>query len=196
MRAGGIGPVLRRPYLVVLQHPSTTTPDDYAHAAQHMRETVDAIVALDRPTCLFWPGADPGSEAAAKVIRVAREERRLRHDRVHLFRNVPPMMFLRLVAHADCLIGNSSAGIRECSYLGTPVVNIGNRQDRRERATNVLDVEPVCSSIIAAVNKQSVRYYSSSKLYGDGKAGSRIAEVLATAPLTAHKGFCDVRFST
>jgi UDP-N-acetylglucosamine 2-epimerase len=77
------------------------------------------------------------------------------------------------------LVGNSSAGIREASYLGVPVVNIGTRQQGRERGPNVLDVGHDHEAIRAAVERQIDHgRYVSSRLYGRGDAGERIAEVL------------------
>jgi UDP-N-acetylglucosamine 2-epimerase len=70
-------------------------------------------------------------------------------------------------------------GIRECSYLGVPVVNIGTRQQGRERATNVLNVEPVAGRIAEALEVQERHGpYEQSTLYGDGHAGERIAKAL------------------
>src|SRR3990167_9276545 len=81
---------------------------------------------------VFWPGEDAGADAMSKVIRMK--------PWLHTVRSLPPSRFLRLLTQAGCLVGNSSAGIRECSYLGVPVVNIGTRQQGRERGPNVVDV--------------------------------------------------------
>jgi UDP-N-acetylglucosamine 2-epimerase len=95
-------------------------------------------------------------------------------------RNLPPNRFLRLLTQARVLVGNSSAGIRECAYLGVPVVNIGSRQHGRQRASNVLDVDH-SAQITSAIQRQMVHgRYPSSSLYGTGNSGERIAEVLAS----------------
>jgi UDP-N-acetylglucosamine 2-epimerase len=81
---------------------------------------------------------------------------------------------------ARVLVGNSSVGIRECSFLGVPVVNIGTRQSGRERGPNVIDVPHDVAAIREAVDRQIAHGpYESSTLYGDGHAGERIAAVLA-----------------
>jgi UDP-N-acetylglucosamine 2-epimerase len=99
-----------------------------------------------------------------------------------------PEDFLRLLAGSRCLVGNSSVGIRESSYLGVPVVNIGNRQQGRERARNVIDVGYNADEIVQATRKHLANgRYPSSPLYGDGKAGERIAHILARAPLSVEK---------
>jgi UDP-N-acetylglucosamine 2-epimerase len=78
--------------------------------------------------------------------------------------------------------------IRECSYLGVPAVNIGSRQQGRERGRNVIDVKHDRREIAQAIRTHQERGKSPRDLlYGDGKAGARIADVLATAPLTVEK---------
>ena len=80
---------------------------------------------------------------------------------------------------AKVLVGNSSVGIRECSYLGVPVVNIGTRQQGRERGPNVLDVAwHDAGEISNAVELARAMAPMKSTLYGEGHAGERIAEVL------------------
>jgi UDP-N-acetylglucosamine 2-epimerase len=128
------------------------------------------------PVIAFWPGQDAGSESMAKVYRQWREARPSHSLRI--VRNLPPVRFLTLLTQSACLVGNSSAGIRECSYLGVPVVNIGRRQWGRERAANVRDVQDL-AQLEGAVTAQIGRgRYPRSLLYGDGQAAARIAEVI------------------
>ena len=103
-------------------------------------------------------------------------------------KNLAPYDFLRLLIGARCLAGNSSVGIRESSYLGLPVVNIGNRQSGRDRGLNVTDVGYDSEAIIGAVRQHLANgRYPSSTLYGDGHAAECIADLLATSPLTIEK---------
>jgi len=96
--------------------------------------------------------------------------------------------FLRLLKNAKALVGNSSAGIRECSYLGTPVINIGNRQHRRMRAENVTDVSYSQVEIEKAIKMAiTSEKFESSTIYGNGDAGTKIADILATIELTFNK---------
>jgi UDP-N-acetylglucosamine 2-epimerase len=107
---------------------------------------------------------------------------------MHFFKNMSPTDFLRLLYNCKCLIGNSSVGIRECSFLGVPVVNIGTRQSGRERGRNVIDVNHNFNEIQTAVSRQIENgRYDSDKLYGDGKSGDRIARLLVDAPLGIEK---------
>ena len=86
---------------------------------------------------------------------------------------------------AGCVVGNTSSSIREGAFLGTPAVNIGSRQQGRERACNVIDVPNDATAIEAAIRQQLEHgKYPSSSLYGDGKAAPRIARHLATVSLT------------
>lgn len=162
-------------YLVVLQHPETDTYDD---AAAQMQATLDVLYAVKMPALVFWPNVDAGSDATSKCIRINREAGRL--DRVHILRNLEGHIFLRLLMSAKVLLGNSSAGLRECAYLGVPVVNIGSRQYGRDRAENVVDAPYDSAGIEAAVRQQIAHGpYSSSDLFGSGDAGTEIARVVA-----------------
>jgi UDP-hydrolysing UDP-N-acetyl-D-glucosamine 2-epimerase len=168
---GGVGYTfdLAERFVIVLQHSVTTEVDQ---AAAQMQTTLDATRGQRR--IVFWPGEDAGQERMAKVLRMTPD--------VHTVRNLPPQRFLRLLTQCACLVGNSSAGIRECSYLGVPVVNVGRRQMNRERAKNVRDVPHDREAIRAAVEAQIAHgKYQRSTLYGDGTAGERIATILAGA---------------
>ncbi len=182
---GGVGPVfdLAKGYVVVMQHPVTT---EYGDSRAHIDETLYAVRDLGLPTLWFWPNVDAGSDGTSKGIRSFREQKRL--PQVHFFKNMPPEEFLRLLHDSQCIVGNSSVGIRECAYLGVPAVNIGSRQQGRDRGLNVIDVGYDRGEIAAAIKKQAAHgRYQSDALYGDGNAGERIAAVLAKAPLTIEK---------
>jgi UDP-N-acetylglucosamine 2-epimerase len=99
-----------------------------------------------------------------------------------------PNDFLKLLKNSCCLIGNSSVGIRECSYMGVPVVNIGSRQEGRERGNNVIDVDYNRESILEAIGKQIKNgHYEKSNVYGGGMAGETIADLLSKVELTFSK---------
>jgi len=177
---GGVGPrfEFRQGYLVVLQHPVTT---EYTQNRRHIEETLLAVKQLRQPTFWFWPNPDAGSHLTAKAIRVFRELNDAPY--IHFFKNMDPKDFLRLVYRCKVLVGNSSVGIRECSYLGVPVVNIGSRQEGRERGRNVIDVPYEHTAIVEAVRYQMANgRYPCEKLYGDGQSGKRIADLLVRIP--------------
>jgi UDP-N-acetylglucosamine 2-epimerase len=88
----------------------------------------------------------------------------------------------------SCLIGNSSSGIREGAFIGTPVVNIGTRQTGRDRGKNVIDVEYNKIDIKNAIKDQlNIGKYSMEPIYGDGFAGKRIANILSNEEVNIQK---------
>jgi UDP-hydrolysing UDP-N-acetyl-D-glucosamine 2-epimerase len=182
---GGVGakPNLDNGYLVVMQHPVT---NEYQDSRKHIEATLQAVYELDKPTLWFWPNVDAGADGTSTGIRAYRETHQL--PNVHFFKNMEGKDFLHLLNHADCLIGNSSVGIRECAYLGVPVVNIGSRQNRRDRGENVVDtiyeVENIKNAIAERVQNES-KFVSD--VYGGGDAGKQIANLLETLPLQFHK---------
>jgi UDP-hydrolysing UDP-N-acetyl-D-glucosamine 2-epimerase len=170
-------------YIVVLQHPVTT---EYQQAYQHVSETLEAVRECGYPALWFWPNVDAGSDNTSKAIRSFRERHALLN--VHFYRNLSPLDFLAILINSDCIVGNSSAGIRECSYLGVPAVNIGNRQRGRDRGRNVMDVNYDRNAIIRAIEQcRSTARPESDLIYGDGTAGPRIAEALATTSVSIEK---------
>lgn len=182
---GGVGfqPDIDKGYIVVMQHPVTT---EYSESRRHIEETLFALKDIEIPVLWFWPNVDAGADGTSSGIRSFRERFEIEH--VHFFKNMEPLDFLRLLYNSKCLIGNSSVGIRECSFLGVPVVNIGSRQNKRDRGRNVIDVGYDKSAIAQAVSiliNQSNR--ERSLIYGGGNAGSNIAEILATVQLRYHK---------
>ena len=93
-----------------------------------------------------------------------------------------------LLVNAHCLIGNSSSGIRGGAFLGSPVVNVGTRQTGRLRGCNVIDVENDRMEIAAVIARQlSHGRYTSDPIYGEGRAGARIADTIAGMPLALDK---------
>lgn len=182
---GGVGarPDYSEGYIVVMQHPVTT---EYRESRKHIEETLHAVKDIPLPVFWFWPNVDAGADGTSSGIRAYRERYPLPH--IHFFKNMEPADFLRLLHHSRCLVGNSSVGIRECAYLPVPVVNIGSRQNRRDRGENVLDVEYDRHQI-----RQSIDHWLSngqpprSTVYGGGEAGKHIAHLLSALPLQFHK---------
>lgn len=182
---GGVGnhPDLTNGYVVVMQHPVT---NEYKESRKHIEETLHAVHDLNKPVLWFWPNVDAGADGTSNGIRAFREKYQPKH--MHFFKNMEGEDFLRLLMKADCLIGNSSVGIRECAFLGVPVVNIGTRQYQRERGNNVTDVKYDAAEIKAAIHacSQQPRPMPSS-VYGGGNAGKKIADILSTVALQFHK---------
>ena len=183
---GGVGPgrdILNGRYIVVMQHPVTT---EVTRSRRHIEVTLEAIRHLGLPTFWFWPNVDAGADGTTTGIRSFRE--RNKNLPIHFFKNMEPKDFLHLLKGSACLIGNSSVGIRECAYMGVPVVNIGSRQAGRDRGHNVIDVGYEVSEISAAVQQHLGNGgVATSDVYGGGDAGQRIADLLGQVPLVFDK---------
>jgi UDP-hydrolysing UDP-N-acetyl-D-glucosamine 2-epimerase len=170
-------------YLVVMQHPVTT---EFSESKFQITETLDAILELNIPTYWFWPNVDAGSDGTSTGIRIYREKNE--NLPIRFFKNMKSDDFLRLLSNAKCLIGNSSVGIRECCFLGVPVVNIGTRQNRRFRGPNVRDTgyrkDEIIDAVRAWINSERPQ---PNNHYGKGNAGGQIAQLLSSLPFQFHK---------
>jgi len=172
-----------RPFLLVNQHPVTT---EYGHGKEQIWETLMALEELRMPTIMLWPNVDAGSEDIATGMRTFREKREPTY--IRFYKNFPIDTYVRLMLSCACVVGNSSAPIREGAFLGVPAVNIGTRQKGRDRGANVVDAGYSRQEIVAGVRHQLAHgRYPSDPLYGDGHAGGRIADLLATVPLSVQK---------
>jgi UDP-hydrolysing UDP-N-acetyl-D-glucosamine 2-epimerase len=182
----GLGPIIDlepKDYLVVIQHPVTT---EYEENLLHITETIAALEELDMLTVWIMPNMDAGSDGINKAIRKYRE--RERNAKTHFFKSLPIEYYGPLLKNALCILGNSSSGIREAAFLGTPSVNIGTRQNGRQRGRNVIDAEYERTQIVVAVRQQIERgAYEPDGLYGDGYAAEKIVRVLKTADLGVQK---------
>lgn len=182
---GGVGAEVNtaKDYIIVMQHPVT---HEYKQAKKDVLTTLEAVDELQIPTFWFWPNVDSGSDGTSNGIRTYREHKRPSH--IRFFKNMDSEDFLKLLFHSKGLVGNSSVGIRECSYLAVPVVNIGTRQHRRLRGKNVVDVDYNKDLISKAIKTMiSGPKLQSEHIYGDGESGTRIANILADVTLRFHK---------
>ncbi len=170
------------PYLVVVQHPVTT---EYGRGLEQVRTTLEAVTRMGMQAVWLWPNVDAGSDEIAKGLRIFREKGK---DSIQFVINYSPEDYARLINSCACLVGNSSSGIREGAFLGVPAVNVGTRQQGRERGLNVVDADYSTEAILSAIERQIEHgRYESNPLYGDGRAGERIAQVLESAELVIQK---------
>jgi UDP-hydrolysing UDP-N-acetyl-D-glucosamine 2-epimerase len=187
-RYQGVGAELNpsEPYLVVLQHPVTT---EYGRGLKQIEETLEAVYRIGMQTAWLWPNVDAGSDDVSKGIRRFREHRN--PQKMHFYINFAIEDYARLLANAACLVGNSSSALREGAFLGVPAVNIGTRQSGREHGPNVMHVGYDRGEIEAAIRKQVEHgRYQRSTLFGDGRAGERIAKLLAENEIRVQKKLC------
>jgi len=185
-RYGGVGAPLdwEKPYVLMLQHPVTTS---YGHGLRQVNETLYGLKELDgMQKIVLWPNIDAGSDDTSKGIRVFREK--YREESFHYFRNFAPEDYARVLANAACTVGNSSSFIRECSFLGIPSVIVGDRQEGREHGKNVVFADYDRETIGEAVKKQCENgRYKPERIFGDGTAGTAIADILSAIEFSKKK---------
>lgn len=170
-------------FLLVSQHPVTT---EYQNNRLYIEETLFALDELKMPTIMIWPNADAGSDLTSKGIRTFREK--YKPEWLHLFINLPVEVYVKLMKMCACMLGNSSSAIREGSFIGVPAVNIGTRQSSRMRGQNLIDAGNERSEIVDAVRRQLDNgHYKMDTLYGEGQAGKKIAETLASCSVDVQK---------
>lgn len=174
----GVGAHIDRdePFILVVFHPVTTR---FSTESAEVTELLEACDELDTQVVWLWPNIDAGADHVSGSIRRFRESK---HPRwLRLIKNFPPDDYLRVLSHAACAIGNSSSFVRDASFFGTPVVLVGDRQQGRECAPNVVTVDGGKQRILDAITAQMQHgKYRPSTLYGDGHASTRIAEHLAS----------------
>jgi len=165
--------VAKRPYAVVVQHPIGRSAS--AEAAT-MRRVLQAVEAVGLGGAIIFPNSDAGHEGIVRQIGRWRNRPEWR-----VFRSLPREDYLLLASHAAVLVGNSSSGIIESASLGVPAVNIGPRQEGRLRCgRSVVDVpdQPLAIRRAVAQAAKTTRPAPTRSVYGDGRAGERIARIL------------------
>lgn len=171
---------LGKPTLLVAYHPVTIRRE----TTEEMDTLFAALMGMDGQILFCYPNSDAGSH------RIIERTRRFVADRGEgqVFTNLDPLTYWSLLRCVDALVGNSSSGIMETASFALPTVNIGLRQQGRERARNVLDAEPEEAEIrtrIAEARSEGFRQSleGMENPYGDGHATEKIVEVLTTIPL-------------
>ncbi len=163
-----------KPYLLVVFHPVTT---EFGVAEQQMEELLDALYETKKQVVLLWPNIDADSDGISQAIRRFREFKR--DYPLHAYKNFGPETYIPLLAKAACLVGNSSSFVRDASYLGTPVVLVGSRQDGREWSKAVKRIDPIKMQILKAINEQlSNGRYPSCDIYGIPGVSKKIVKIL------------------
>lgn len=186
---------LHEAFLLVTFHPATLDEGDPAAQASQL---FDAIARSQLPAIVTMPNTDPGGRAVRAVI----EQRAKAGDAIQCAETLGTLVYFSVMAHAAAMVGNSSSGIVEAASFGLPVVNVGSRQDGRERPPNVIDVaasfDDIVRGIARAVSPEFHRSLAGmTNPYGDGCAAERIVSRLASVDLTAdlvQKRFVDAEY--
>jgi len=159
-------------FALVTFHPATLEETD---PAIQMGTLLDTLANGAIPAIVTMPNADPGGRAVRAVI----EARAQSTSAVQPVENLGTDLYFSLMAHASAMVGNSSSGIIEAASFALPVVNIGSRQNGRERTGNVIDVAASGEAIAAALRRALMPSFKASLAgmsnpYGDGHAAERI----------------------
>ena len=166
-------------FILVLLHPVVQQAD---LAGEQTRALLQALRNVDLPVLWLDPNADAGSLevlAALEPSAFPAGSRRLTH--------LERPLFAAALRHCELLAGNSSAGIIEAASFGTPVVNVGVRQQLRERNANVFDAAADPAAIEVALRQAMQRgHVACENVWGDGHAAHRIADLLLRLPLGPH----------
>ncbi len=164
-----------RPVALVIFHPVLQEAEE---AAAQATEVAEGALAADCQCLWFAPNSDAGSAA----VRAAAERYRGAPG-VRLVAHLARGEYVSWMAAADVMIGNSSSGIIEAASFGLRVVNVGSRQDGRERSGNVVDTAPKRHEVARAARAAlAAGKADCANVYGDGRASERIAELLRTLP--------------
>jgi len=142
-------------YFLVLAHPDTTNRGDIS-----IDSILSAIESYGFKALVFYPNIDANNSQILLDISKHKE-----NDSFYFIKHMPLDGFVHAMAHAYCMVGNSSAGIREAATFGTPVVNVGNRQIGRERNSNTVDSSCDADSIIDAINMATNLKIKNDNLY-------------------------------
>ncbi len=174
---------LNKPFILVAQHPVTS---EYLDGRKQITETLYALREYKEQKIILWPNIDAGSNLVSLGIRNFQDK--YGNEQFFYFKNFPPEVYNCLLKNAVCLVGNSSSFIREASFLGTPAVIVGDRQEGREHGKNVEFATYDKDDIVRCIHKQITHgKYNSEHIFGSGQAGTMIADYLATVELNINK---------
>jgi UDP-hydrolysing UDP-N-acetyl-D-glucosamine 2-epimerase len=177
---GQLGIDLQRPTVMVAYHPVTIVQN----TTQEANSLFAALQEVDAQILFCYPNADAGSYQLMERTRAFLAS----HLDAKVFVNLGAVTYWSLLRQVSVLVGNSSSGIMEAASFALPVVNVGFRQEGRERAHNVLDAPPETGAILARI-QQALRpafrqsLAGMSNPYGEGHAAEKIVHVLSTTPL-------------
>jgi len=163
---------LSKPTVLMIQHPVTT---EWMNAFDQIRETVEAIKTSQLQCVALLPNNDAGYSSIIEYIKL---------NNIKWFPSLPTGIFVNLYRNVSALIGNSSSGIHETPTLKIPAINIGTRQQGRERTENVIDVPYNRSKILEAIRKAVFdeefrkRVQNIVNPYGDGTSAGKIVNIL------------------
>jgi UDP-hydrolysing UDP-N-acetyl-D-glucosamine 2-epimerase len=172
---------LGQPTILVAYHPVTIRRE----TTEEVDALFDALSGTEGQILFCYPNSDAGGHHIIERTRSFLAGR----GNGKIFTNLGPITYWSMLRNIDALVGNSSSGIMETASFALPAVNIGLRQQGRERARNVIDAAPDAVDIrekIAHARSTAFRELLTGmeNPYGSGHASEKIVEILATVSLT------------
>ncbi|NIP61660.1 MAG: UDP-N-acetylglucosamine 2-epimerase (hydrolyzing) [Nitrosopumilaceae archaeon] len=169
---------LSKPLFLLVQHSITS---EYEKSKEQIQQTLNALVKLRHQTISILPNSDAGHTDIVTQLK--------KHSKKYDFKTYPSLPrkdYLGLMKYCTALVGNSSSGLIEGSYLNTSVVNIGSRQMGREHGRNVIFVKKFSETVILQALKKSLkmksRHFKNNYIYGNGNASKKIVKFLEKLP--------------
>ncbi len=157
-------------YAIAIFHSVTS---ELEQLQDHVNAWVDAMIESDQNLVVIHPNNDPGCEQILVAYR------RLCGERFRRFPSLRFEYFLTLLKHADFILGNSSAGIREAPVFGVPTINVGSRQDQRSEDPQLIHVPADKERILAAIRHVGQRGRPKPRQeFGDGDSAEKFWSVL------------------
>ena len=162
--------------LLLLFHSVTTEPQNSEKEANNI---INAISKIRQQIFIIAPNSDPGNKKIFDLFKKFSANNKF----CKFYRNIPREDYLGMLKNCGVLVGNSSSGLIESTYLQTPVVNIGIRQKGREKGKNVLDVKndsipSIYHAIIKALSMKKYTHNMTDYIYGKGNAAKKIVKIL------------------
>ncbi len=160
--------------IILVFHPVTTETEK---TEQHITNVLNAVIGFKKQIIIIAPNSDAGGGVIFRILQKYSKN----HPVIKLYKSIPRRDYLALLRYGGVLVGNSSSGIIEASYFDIPVVNVGIRQEGRERGNNVVDVTNETNSIITGIQKAfrlKNTKFKRNKIYGNGKSSEKIVKIL------------------
>lgn len=155
--------------LICIFHPHTKELGLVEQQTRKLIRGIDIYTQESGRKCYFFTSNnDPGYKMIKDIYKD--------NEHIEPILNMEGVEFLKLLAHAHCIIGNSSSGIREASYLAIPAINVGDRQKNRVHADNVIHCE--FTNFYRKLVNPSIKKLKPSTLFGDGDASIKIVKIL------------------
>lgn len=156
-------------YALCIYHPVTT---EKKYNKLHADIFFKSLELSEKNFIIIYPNNDTGSDYIFKKIKS------LKSKKIKKFPSMRFEFFLSCLKNSEFIIGNSSAGIREASYYGVPAINVGSRQQMRERTPNVFDCKHNSNEILRCINKMKNIKKKVEKIYGNGKSDTKFLKIL------------------